>query len=575
MKPSIPKGTRDFSPTEVANRTYIMNTIKTAFETFGFQPIETPSFENSSTLMGKYGEEGDRLIFKILNSGDYFEKLTKNLLNFDNILSKYKKLINEIVSDISNIYDKESDFNDNHQIFTFKNSIYKPLSNISNFFDSNFSIELFFDLQDSVVYKMMTDDIEESKEFILDLATDVYLWNSNIDFKLKNWLANKFVNNTSSNNITSIISEKALRYDLTVPFARYVVQHQNEIDFPFKRYQMQPVWRADRPQKGRFREFFQCDADVVGSDSLLQEVELVQLYDAVFTDLKLEGVTIKLNNRKILAGIAEVIGERDKLIDFTVALDKLDKIGEEGVRNELDKNGFDLKVGNGLFEIIGATGSNEERLDVVSKLVSSAEVGAKGVEEAKFLLENLKQLNLKNEVVLDISLARGLDYYTGAIFEVKAKNVEMGSIGGGGRYDDLTGIFGMKNLSGIGISFGLDRIQIVMEELGLFTDEQAASTEVLFVNFGEKESLFSLSLANDLRDLGVKAEVFPDNAKMKKQLDFANKKNIPNVVMIGSQEMEAERFTMKNMSSGTQQEYSRIELLEHFSTQKGNEYGRH
>ncbi|AEV31861.1 histidyl-tRNA synthetase [Owenweeksia hongkongensis DSM 17368] len=461
VKPSLPKGTRDLLPEAMQKREYILSVLKEVFRKYGFLPIETPAMENLGTLTGKYGEEGDRLIFKILNSGDFIKKSNKDAF----------------VADDSNAFGQS-------------------------------------------------------------------------------------------------VSEKALRYDLTVPFARFVVQNQNDLHFPFKRFQIQPVWRADRPQKGRFREFYQCDADAVGSDSLLLELEFIRMYDEVFKTLGVDAA-IHMNNRKLLGGLAAALGITERLGEFTIILDKLDKIGEEGVRKELDKNGFDPKVGDGLFEIIGATGSNEERLEVVSKLVSSTEVGAKGVEEAKFLLENLKQLNLKNEVVLDISLARGLDYYTGAIFEVKAKNVEMGSIGGGGRYDDLTGIFGIKNLSGIGISFGLDRIQIVMEELNLFTDEQVASTEVMFVNFGEKESLFSLTLANDLRDLGVKAEVYPDNAKMKKQLDFANKKNIPNVVMIGSQEMEAGKFSMKNMLSGEQKEYSRIELLEHFSTQKGNQYGRH
>ena len=564
MKPSIPKGTRDFSPTEVANRTYIMNTIKTAFETFGFQPIETPSFENSSTLMGKYGEEGDRLIFKILNSGDYFEKLTKNLLNFDNILSKYKKLINEIVSDISNIYDKESDFNDNHQIFTFKNSIYKPLSNISNFFDSNFSIELFFDLQDSVVYKMMTDDIEESKEFILDLATDVYLWNSNIDFKLKNWLANKFVNNTSSNNITSIISEKALRYDLTVPFARYVVQHQNEITFPFKRYQVQPVWRADRPQKGRFREFFQCDADVVGSKSLWQEVEFIQLYDTVFSKLGLLGTTIKINNRKILSGIAEVIGAQDKLIDFTVALDKLDKIGQEKVEAEMLSKGITSAAIKKVQPLFSFDGNNQENLDALATMLATSEEGTKGVEELRFVINSVAELGLQSaNLEVDVTLARGLNYYTGAIFEVAApKGVKMGSIGGGGRYDDLTGIFGLKDVSGVGISFGLDRIYLVLEELGLFKTVELPKPKVVFLNFDASTDVAKMKAIKVLRENNIKSEFYPDlgesNKKQKRQWKYVTNREIEFVVS----KVENDIFILKEINSSEQFNCSLSELVD-------------
>lgn len=461
VKPSLPKGTRDLLPEAMQKREHILSVLKDVFRKYGFLPIETPAMENLSTLTGKYGEEGDRLIFKILNSGDFIKKSDKAAFEQEN-----------------------------------------------------------------------------------------------------------------ANAFGQSISEKALRYDLTVPFARFVVQNQNDLHFPFKRYQIQPVWRADRPQKGRFREFYQCDADAVGSDSLLMELEFIRMYDQVFKTLGVD-VAIHMNNRKLLAGLASALGITERLGEFTIILDKLDKIGEDGVRADLEKNGFATEVGDGLFKIIGATGSNEEQLKTIASLVGSTEVGAKGVEEVQFVQDNIAGLHLQNELVLDISLARGLDYYTGAIFEVKAKNVEMGSIGGGGRYDDLTGIFGMKGLSGIGISFGLDRIQIVMEELGLFTDEQSTSTEVLFINFGDKEALFSLSVANELRDMGVKAEVYPDKSKMKKQLDFANKKNIPNVVMIGSQEMETGKFNMKDMLSGEQKEYSRIELLEHFATQNGKNYGRH
>lgn len=485
VKPSLPKGTRDLLPEAMQKREHILSVLKDVFRKYGFLPIETPAMENLSTLTGKYGEEGDRLIFKILPRG---RKL-------DNMLRAIPKR-------------------------------------------------------------------EEFDQKIFDAI--------GLDRSAKGEIKDEtFQNNLIKDNI-----DEALRYDLTVPFARFVVQNQNDLHFPFKRYQIQPVWRADRPQKGRFREFYQCDADAVGSDSLLMELEFIRMYDQVFKTLGVD-VAIHMNNRKLLAGLASALGITERLGEFTIILDKLDKIGEDGVRADLEKNGFAPEVGDGLFKIIGATGSNDEQLKTIASLVGSTEVGAKGVEEVQFVLDNIAGLHLQNELVLDISLARGLDYYTGAIFEVKAKNVEMGSIGGGGRYDDLTGIFGMKGLSGIGISFGLDRIQIVMEELGLFTDEQSTSTEVLFINFGDKEALFSLSVANELRDMGVKAEVYPDKSKMKKQLDFANKKNIPNVVMIGSQEMETGKFNMKDMLSGEQKEYSRIELLEHFVTQNGKNYGRH
>ncbi|MEL0643345.1 histidine--tRNA ligase [Olleya sp. Ti.3.14] len=449
QKPSIPKGTRDFNPEEVAKRNYIFSTIKSQFQRFGFQPIETPSFENSDTLMGKYGEEGDRLIFKILNSGDFLSKVDEPL------------------------------------------------------------------------------------------------------YALKD-----------SGKITPKISEKALRYDLTVPFARYVVQHQNEIEFPFKRYQMQPVWRADRPQKGRFREFYQCDADVVGSDSLWQEVEFVQLYDNVFTALKLEGATIKINNRKILSGIAEVIGASDKLIDFTVALDKLDKIGEDKVKEEMLGKGISqdgIAKLQPLFTLKGDFGSQIESL---KSILSTSEEGQKGIEELSFINEAITALGLNSaKLQLDVTLARGLNYYTGAIFEVSApEGVAMGSIGGGGRYDDLTGIFGLKNVSGVGISFGLDRIYLVLEELGLFPETITKSTEVLFINFGDKESLFSLKAIKDLRENNINAELYPDSAKMKKQMNYANKRNIPFVVLVGEEELKNNQFTLKNMISGEQDKVN-LEVL--------------
>lgn len=445
QKPSIPKGTRDFSPSEVIKRNYIFEIIKKHFQTFGFQPIETPSFENSDTLMGKYGDEGDRLIFKILNSGDFISKV---------------------------------------------------------------------------------DDVTYSSK--------------------------------NSSSLTSKISDKALRYDLTVPFARYVVQHQNEIEFPFKRYQIQPVWRADRPQKGRFREFYQCDADVVGSGSLLQEIELIQLYDAIFSELKLEGTNIKLNNRKILAGIAEVIGAGNNLINFTVALDKLDKIGQEGVKKEMLAKGISeasIEKASPLFTL---SGNNKEQLDVLQYFLSSSEIGKKGVDELRFIISNVEELGLQTaNLSIDVTLARGLNYYTGAIFEVAApEGVQMGSIGGGGRYDDLTGIFGMKDVSGVGISFGLDRIYLVLEELNLFPEAIDQSLQVLCVNFGEKEAYASLKLVTKLRKLGVKADVYPSDVKMQKQMKYANNRNVPFVILIGAQELESNSFVVKNMTEGSQQEYN-------------------
>ncbi|WP_299781478.1 histidine--tRNA ligase [uncultured Formosa sp.] len=441
QKPSIPKGTRDFNPEQVAKRQYIFKTIQHVFETYGFQPIETPSFENSETLMGKYGDEGDRLIFKILNSGDYLNKV-------------------------------------NDELYTEKNST----------------------------------------------------------------------------KITSKISEKALRYDLTVPFARYVVQHQNEIEFPFKRYQMQPVWRADRPQKGRFREFNQCDADVVGSKSLWQEVEFVQLYDAVFTALNLEGVTIKINNRKILAGIAEVIGAQDKLIDFTVALDKLDKIGEDKVKEEMLGKGIPQSGIDKLQPLFTLSGTFEAQIHSLKTILSTSEEGLKGVEELEFINTGIETLELKTAALqLDVTLARGLNYYTGAIFEVAApKTVQMGSIGGGGRYDDLTGIFGLNDVSGVGISFGLDRIYLVLEELQLFPEAVNKNVKVLFINFGDTEALYSLKAIQKLRAAGINAELYPDAAKMKKQMNHANKRAIPFVVLVGEEEMKSEVYTLKNMVKGEQ-----------------------
>ncbi|HQW69207.1 MAG TPA: histidine--tRNA ligase [Flavobacterium sp.] len=445
-KPSIPKGTRDFSPVEVSKRNYIVSIMRNHFENFGYQPIETPSFENSETLMGKYGEEGDRLIFKILNSGDFLEKVSEEEL------------------------------------------------------------------------------VEKN-----------------------------------SKKLTSKISEKALRYDLTVPFARYVVQHQNEIEFPFKRYQIQPVWRADRPQKGRFREFYQCDADVVGSTSLWQEVELVQLYDSVFSDLGLNGVTIKINNRKILTGIAEVIGASDKLIDFTVALDKLDKIGEEGVKKEMVEKGISETAIEKVQPLFNFTGSINEKLEKLSELLSSSEEGKKGIEELRFICDNVIKLGLKKAILdLDVTLARGLNYYTGAIFEVAAPaGVSMGSIGGGGRYDDLTGIFGLKNMSGVGISFGLDRIYLVLEELDLFPETVTSSTKVLFLNFGESQAFEAMKAITTLRNNNIKAEMYPDFAKEDKQFKHAQRRNISFIV----KGINNDLFILRNIISGEQVEVALDDLI--------------
>jgi histidyl-tRNA synthetase len=450
QRPGIPKGTRDFLPTEVAKRNYIFSTVKEVFEVFGFQPIETPSFENSSTLMGKYGEEGDRLIFKILNSGDYLKKVDDALLS--------------------------------------------------------------------------------AKE---------------------------------SNKVTSNISDKALRYDLTVPFARYVVQHQNDIVFPFKRYQMQPVWRADRPQKGRFREFYQCDADVVGSKGLWQEVEFVQIYDAVFSKLKLKGTTIKINNRKILAGFAEIIGAKDKLIDLTVALDKLDKIGADGVAKEMISKGISEESIEKIRSLFNFNGNNQEKLNQLQDMLTDSVEGLEGVEDLRFVIDNIETLGLQSsKLELDVTLARGLNYYTGAIYEVSAPDgVNMGAIGGGGRYDDLTGIFGLKDVSGVGISFGLDRIYLVLEELNLFEEVSLPKPKVLFVNFGVAEAAYCMKALIAMREKNIKSELYPENAKLKKQLNYANKREIPYVVIVGNSEIKNNNFTIKNMQTGDQQVCSLEKLL--------------
>ena len=447
QKPSIPKGTRDFGPVEMAKRNYIFDTIKEVYALYGFQQIETPAMETLQTLMGKYGEEGDKLLFKILNSGDYMNKVSDEDLHSLNSLKLAAKLC-----------------------------------------------------------------------------------------------------------------EKGLRYDLTVPFARYVVQHREELQLPFKRYQIQPVWRADRPQKGRYREFYQCDADVVGSDSLLNEVELMQIVDTVFTKFGVH-VCIKINNRKILTGIAEVIGEAEKIVDITVAIDKLDKIGLEKVNEELRNDGISEEAIEKLQPIISLSGSNEEKLEVISQVLAGSETGLKGVEETRFILDTLKAVGLNNEIELDLTLARGLNYYTGAIFEVKALDTPMGSITGGGRYDNLTGIFGLPGLSGVGISFGADRIYDVLNALDLYPKEAVNSTQVMFINFGETETAYCLPIVGKLRQAGIRSEIFPDKAKMKKQMSYANAKNIPFVVLAGENEMAAGKVTLKNMESGDQTLVTAEELI--------------
>jgi len=563
-KPSIPKGTRDFSPAEVAKRQYIIATIKSNFEKFGFQPIETPSFENSETLMGKYGEEGDRLIFKILNSGEYlssFNYLIKAYLKaiYINVLIELSKRINE---DDENIADKKlniimKSLLNRKFIQTIVDGVNKKNSEFElyNFYSASLSKSIELEINSlrkseyikSVFFKEILtecsdcaiDESKKFKDFVDKLSTDTF---------------GRWFGSISSKYLTNQLSEKALRYDLTVPFARYVVQHQSEIEFPFKRYQIQPVWRADRPQKGRFREFFQCDADVVGSKSLWQEVELVQLYDSVFTQLGLEGVTIKINNRKILSGIAEVIGAKDKLIDFTVALDKLDKIGEDGVKKEMIEKGIGESAIEKVQPLFNFTGSISEKIEKLSALLAESEEGMKGVEELQFICDNVTNLGLNKAILdLDVTLARGLNYYTGAIFEVAApKTVSMGSIGGGGRYDDLTGIFGLKDMSGVGISFGLDRIYLVVEELNLFPETVTSTSKALFINYGEKEAFYSMKAITKLRSFGIKVELYPDSVKVGKQFQHADKRGIPFAVIVGETEMKEGKFALKNLISGEQ-----------------------
>lgn len=447
QKSSIPKGTRDFSPVEMVRRNYIFNTIKTVFQNYGYLPIETPAMENLSTLTGKYGEEGDRLLFKVLNSGDFLKKLDKH-----------------------------------------------------------------------------------------DLETK------------------------SLGKITSAIAEKGLRYDLTVPFARYVVQHLNEITFPFKRYQVQPVWRADRPQKGRYREFYQCDVDVIGSDSLLNEVELIRMIDEVFATLGID-VTIKINNRKILTGIAEIIGAPDKIIDITVAIDKMDKIGFDMVIEELKSKGLSVEAIENLKPILQLKGLLKEKFPTLMEILKNSETGMKGLDETMTIMQYLKDLNLNSKWCLDLTLARGLEYYTGAIIEVTAKDVQIGSVCGGGRYDDLTGIFGLPDVSGVGVSFGADRIYDVLNELKLFPEEVQSTSEVLLVNFGEKEAAFSLMIDKKLKESGIKSELYPDSAKMKKQMKYADQKGIKYVLLIGEEEMKSGVFSLKDMKQGDQTKGNLDEII--------------
>lgn len=452
QKPAIPKGTRDFLPAEVAKRTYLFETIKKVFKRYGFAPIETPSFELSSTLLGKYGEEGDRLIFRILNSGEKMRKADLEALAQDNLPR-------------------------------FANSL----------------------------------------------------------------------------------AEKALRYDLTVPFARFVVQHQNELNFPFKRYQIQPVWRADRPQHGRYQEFYQCDVDVVGSDSLLYEVELIQIFDEVLSNLQLPGFVIQINNRKILSGIAEVCGVAERIVDLTVAIDKLDKIGEQGVLDELAQKGFTETTLQQIKPLFDFKGSNTDKINLLRNYLANSEVGQKGLDELTYVLDTVAQLELqRGQLDFEITLARGLNYYTGAIFEVKALDVKMGSICGGGRYDDLTALFGLKNLSGVGISFGADRIYDVLTELNLFPAELQLSLDVLFVNFGEATLAQNLQLLKKTRAQGLAAEIYPSAAKLQKQLKYANDRKVRYVVMMGEEELLQDQLTLKEMESGLQQQLSQAELLTKF-----------
>lgn len=507
IKPSVPKGTRDFSPAEMVKRNYIFDTIKSVFRKYGYQQIETPTMENLSTLTGKYGDEGDKLIFKVINSGEYLD--LKTLSNFYKELEKGTDEIRE---------------SDQHEIIN----------------------TIMWDY----VYKYNSAPTEQQQNILYEAYQKAY---KAIEQKHKVVAYNK---------LTSGISEKALRYDLTVPFARYVVMHQNEITFPFKRFQVQPVWRADRPQKGRYREFYQCDADVVGSDSLLNEAEFILIYDEALSNLGLKDFTIKINNRKILSGIAEIIGKPELIVDMTVAIDKLDKIGLDGVVNELLTKGFTQEDISKLEPIILLEGSNYEKLNKLRHILAESATGLKGCEELEAIFEYINNCKLQRATLeLDITLARGLNYYTGAIFEVKTNEAFMGSIGGGGRYDDLTGMFGLKGLTGAGISFGADRIYDVLEELNLFPEGSNQTTRVLICCFDKAGEVYALPLLQQLRSEGVNAELYPSGTKIKKQFDYANNKNIPYVMVIGSDEIETGELTFKHMESGVQEKLTANQIL--------------
>lgn len=529
IKPSVPKGTRDFSPAEMVKRNYIFDTIKSVFRKYGYQQIETPTMENSSTLMGKYGEEGDKLIFKIIDSGDYLAGVKKQYDVFVPILDKM----------IANAYKvailpgNESD----HDYWVGIGDLFKETK--QNWIDNKISFQ---DLVKQLNFK--DGDFENSSL----IASDLKLTIKELGL--------------DSKHLISDISEKALRYDLTVPFARYVVQHQNEITFPFKRFQVQPVWRADRPQRGRYREFYQCDADVVGSDSLLNEAEFIMIYDEALTKLGLKDFSIKINNRKILSGIAQVIDKSDNIIDLTVAIDKLDKIGLDGVIKELLEKGFTNEDIDKLKPVILLEGNNTEKLASLREALAQSEIGLNGCDEIETVFGYIERCPLQiAKLELDITLARGLNYYTGAIFEVKTNEVNMGSIGGGGRYDDLTGMFGLKGLTGAGISFGADRIYDVLEELNLFPAGSNQTTQVLICNFDKEGELYSLPLLQQLRRNNINTELYPAGAKIKKQMEYANNKNIPYVVVVGGDEMQTGLLSFKDMASGVQEKLTADEIV--------------
>jgi histidyl-tRNA synthetase len=605
-KPSIPKGTRDFLPLETVRRQYIFDTIRKSFEKYGYAPIETPAMENLSTLTGKYGEEGDRLIFKILNSGDFMEEVQTDLLNLKMesldpfIIEKLQLHLREKLIEILAKYFK-SDENEEEIKLEMWNELFSTSQELKSiypnekerkFYDFYFKIQLklwleryflksLLKTEDISAHQKITDRLyslfdQDKENFFGELYIDEGAERKKlvmiVDGERVHLIQEIFKKPMFSiaalrqDRVLANISEKALRYDLTVPFARYVVMNYNELAFPFKRYQIQPVWRADRPQKGRYREFYQCDADVVGSDSLLYEVELIQLFDEVLFNLGLNDFTIKINNRKILSGIAEVAGVADKIIDITVAIDKLDKIGLDGVMKELREREIPEAAITKLQPLFTMSGSNEERLVQLEGLLKSSELGMKGIAELRTVFGHINELPLrKAKLQLDVTLARGLNYYTGAIFEVSAGGVQIGSICGGGRYDDLTGIFGKEGLSGVGISFGADRIYDVLNELKLFPENLSAGTTVLFLNFGEKESRYALKLLRDLRENGISAEIYPEDAKLKKQMKYADAKGVKFVAMAGEDEMSKGEITLKNMKSGEQQKISSAAIIQHLN----------